>query len=198
MGSQIKKDEKRGLVREFNPRARPTEKHHLFAREYMSNGRNAAMAYCVVYGRNWKPGDEPTQGQKVTSRRYLNHPKVKKILAEAEDKVMNVTRKVMDKYAVTQERVLEELARVAFGNVTDMVSWDEEKGVVVKKSDELTDDEKSNIAEVTEIETKTGKKIKIKTRDKEKALETLAKHLGLLTERHEHKHLSVNFVIDKG
>src|SRR5580692_2671609 len=155
MGAPIKAE-----AVEFRPKDRPTEKQHAFTREYLSNGRKAGLAYAKVYAQNFD-GTNVTLAYQRQGEKYLRHPKIKKMLAEAEAKVHAVTLKVFDKYAITQERVLEELARIAFSNQTDLVSWTKE-GVVVKDSADLTDAEKAAITEVTEYETKTGKKIKVK------------------------------------
>lgn len=181
----------KGELPVFYPKDRPTEKQRQFVHLYLTNGRSAPHAYMTMRGAT-----ELTENHRVTGYRLLKHPKVKKLLAEAENTVHQKTVKVFEKYAITEERVLEELARIAFSNHTDVISWNED-GVAVKNSADLTEDAKSAIAEITEIETKSGKKVKIKMADKRAALETLAKHLGLLTEKHEHKHLAVQFVIEK-
>lgn len=188
MGAPLKQ-----AVTKFRPKDRPTQKQHDFVQEYLSNGRNAPLAYATVYARNWKKGDPMTGNYKTTGVRYLKHPKINKLLAEAEEKVHAVTVRVMSKYAITQERVLEELANLAFTSQTDLVSWDKENGVTIKDSSELSDATKSAITEI--IETKKG--VRVKLADKQQALLTLAKHLGLMNDKVEHEHRHVQFVITK-
>lgn len=183
----------------FRPKDRPTEQQHEFVRQYLANGRNAPLAYATVYGQGWKPGDEPTQGQATTGRRYLKKPKIMKLLAEAEAKVYAVTERFMERYAISQERVLHELARIAFSTQTDLVSWDSINGITVKDSADLSEDVKSSIIEVSETESKDGtKKVKVKMADKRAALETLAKHLGILNEKDKTgPTMAVQFIISK-
>ncbi len=174
-------------------RDRPTPKQIAFFKEYLSTNKNAPLAYARVYGQNWKEGDPLTSNHKVTGPRYLDNSKIRKLLEEADAKVHAVTMKVMDRFAVTQERVLTELANLAFTNQTDLVTWDKENGVTIKDSSELSDATKSAITEI--IETKKG--VRVKLADKQQALLTLAKHLGLMNERIEHEHRHVAFIIEE-
>lgn len=79
---------------------------------------------------------------------------------------------------ITQDMVVRELAKVAFGNTRTVVSWGA-GGVVLKDSDELTEDEAAIVSEVRETATKDGGSMSIKTHDKIKALELLGKHIGM-------------------
>lgn len=98
------------------------------------------------------------------------------------------------KLEVTQERVLQELARIAFADVRDLFTWDEQQACYVPSTN-LTDDQAAAIASI-EAETmrftredgltETKIKLKLKTYDKKGALDSLAKHLGMFIERHEH------------
>jgi phage terminase small subunit len=82
------------------------------------------------------------------------------------------------KVEITQERVLLEFARVAFGDIRKVMSWGEE-GVTLKSSDELSDDDAAIVSEVSETATEKGRNLKLKTHDKMKALEMVARHLGM-------------------
>ena len=79
---------------------------------------------------------------------------------------------------VTQDMVIRELQRIAFSDPRDAMKWGK-NGAFLKDSRDLTDDEAAAIAEVTE--TQSG--LKIKRYDKLRALELLAKHLGMLEQR---------------
>ena len=84
---------------------------------------------------------------------------------------------------VQQDQVIRELARIAFGDLRDAVRWGPE-GVTLRDSAGLAEDVARTIAEVKQSD--SG--LSIKRHDKLKALELLAKHLGMLTERQELKH----------
>ena len=83
---------------------------------------------------------------------------------------------------VSAERVVMELARVAFGDIrsiVQVVEEDEGSRVVVKPSAEWTRDEAATVAEVAQ----TRQGIRVKTHPKLQALEALAKHLGMYVTR---------------
>ncbi len=85
---------------------------------------------------------------------------------------------------ITQDRVLHELARVAFGNSRAVMSWGP-GGLVLRNSAELTEDEAALVSEVRETTTKDGGSMALKTHDKMKALELLGKHLGMFDKKQE-------------
>jgi len=85
---------------------------------------------------------------------------------------------------ITQERVIEEYARLGFANMRDYLKWDG-SGVTAFDSDQLSPALTAAVAEVTEVVTLTGRTFKFKLHDKKGALDKLAQHLGLLIDRHE-------------
>jgi phage terminase small subunit len=85
---------------------------------------------------------------------------------------------------VTADRVLQELARIAFVDLRKVFRWGPD-GVTLLPSDDLTEDEAAIIAEVSETTSESGGSIKGKRFDKLKALELLGKHLGLFLDRTE-------------
>lgn len=85
---------------------------------------------------------------------------------------------------VTQDRVVKELAKIAFGDPRNVMTWGP-SGVTLKASAELTDDEAAFVSEVSETTTEHGGSLKLKTNDKLKALELLGRHLGMFKEKVE-------------
>lgn len=83
---------------------------------------------------------------------------------------------------ISQDRILEELANVAFGDLRDAVEWGE-NGVTLKNSADLTPEQAAAISEVSETVTKDGGSTKIKRHDKVKALELLMRHKGMLNDK---------------
>ena len=83
---------------------------------------------------------------------------------------------------VTQERIVKELARIAFGNKRAVMTWGP-GGVALRDSHDLTEDEAAMVAEVQETITQAGSSLKMKTHDKVKALELLGKHVGMFAEK---------------
>lgn len=91
---------------------------------------------------------------------------------------------------VTQDRVIEELARIAFADMRDYFVWgpgkDGESRVIVRPSTELTDDQAAAVAEVSQTVTAAGGTLRVKLHDKMAALNLLAKHVGGFTDKVEH------------
>lgn len=85
------------------------------------------------------------------------------------------------KVGVTVERIVSELAKIAFANAGDYFAWGP-GGVTINPSADLTADQRSVIAEVSETRSETGGSIKIKLSDKQTALEKLGRHLGMFKE----------------
>ena len=85
---------------------------------------------------------------------------------------------------ITQDRVVQELARIAFGNSRSVMSWGP-GGLVLRNSNDLNEDEAALVSEVRETTTKDGGSMALKTHDKLKALELLGKHLGMFEKKPE-------------
>ncbi|MDR0648418.1 MAG: terminase small subunit [Synergistaceae bacterium] len=92
-----------------------------------------------------------------------------------------------EKTKITADRVLKELATLAFTDFRKAVAWGPD-GVTLLPSGELGDDEAAIIAEVTETRSETGGSIKAKRYDKLKALELLGRHLGMFSDRVDLRH----------
>lgn len=79
---------------------------------------------------------------------------------------------------VTADRVVQEIARVAFASLRDVMTWGP-AGALVRPDNEITIEAAAAIAEVAE--TKDG--VKVKLHNKIAALEQLAKHVGIYQDR---------------
>ena len=80
---------------------------------------------------------------------------------------------------ITAERVLKELARLAFSDVRSVMTFSND-GVKLKASDELDDDAAAAISEVSEMRSHLGGSVRLKMHNKVQALKLLAQHTGLL------------------
>jgi phage terminase small subunit len=85
---------------------------------------------------------------------------------------------------VSADRVVRELARVAFADPRAVFEWGP-GGVRPRASSELSEDDAAIIAAVEETTSETGGSIKIKLCDKLKALEMLSRHLGMFKDKLE-------------
>ncbi|MFQ9546229.1 MAG: terminase small subunit [Clostridium sp.] len=165
-----------------------TEKQKIFVNEYLVD-LNATRAYKVAY-----PNVKKDDTAAVNGNRLLRNAKVKEYLNER----MKEREKRTE---ITQDKVLEELAAIAFSNgskyakVIEEIVYDENgevlldhNGNIVKQkvvelvlTDELSETDKKAIASI-----KRGKNgIEISTCDKVRALELLGKHLGMFKEKVE-------------
>lgn len=150
-----------------------TPKQNQFVAEYTVDFNASAAAIRAGYG-------EKTAGQ--VAHKLLRSPQIQEAVKEAISARERRTQ-------ITGDRVLAELARIAFSDASDYVKVKQpgpakKNGIplqflVLTPTEELTADQKAAIASVEE--TKAG--IKVRTHDKVKALELLGKHLGLFTDK---------------
>ncbi|MEO1108274.1 MAG: terminase small subunit [Pseudomonadota bacterium] len=152
-----------------------TAKQARFVEEYLID-LNATQA-AIRAGYSEKTAD--TQGS-----RLLQNVKVQKAIAQAQAKRSKRTE-------ISQDRVLEELAKVGFSDIRKAVNWgrspvDTESEnadpnglrmfpVELTPSEEIDDETAAAVSEVSL--TQAG--IKIKMHDKLNALEKIGKHLGM-------------------
>ena len=89
-----------------------------------------------------------------------------------------------ERTGVSQDAIVRELQRIAFGDLRGTMSWGP-KGVRLKESKRLKADDAAAVAEVSETTTLNGGSLKIKRHDKVKALELLGRHVGMFVDKHE-------------
>lgn len=85
--------------------------------------------------------------------------------------------RIAERTVVSVDRIVKENARIAYANITDVLSFTG-KTVTLKSSKDLPEDVTSAISEVQK--TKDG--IKIKFHNKTAALDALARHVGMFKE----------------
>ena len=79
---------------------------------------------------------------------------------------------------VSADRVVRELARIAFADIRDTMEWTQ-GGIVIRASDEIGDDAAAAISEVSQTDTGRQRTLKVKLIDKLGALRLLAAHTGV-------------------
>lgn len=140
----------------MNPRQRR------FVEEYLVDLNATHAARRAGYSAKWAA----TRGY-----RLLRDPEVAAAVAEAQKARAARTR-------VSADKVVTELAKVAFGDPRRLLSWGP-GGVVLRDSAELTEAEAALVSEVSETRTAAGGTRKVKLHCKLAALNALGKHLGL-------------------
>jgi phage terminase small subunit len=141
-----------------------TERQLAFIREYVIdfNGTQAAI----------RAGYAP-KSARYSATRMLRNPLI-------QGQIQAQIQRISEKADVTATRVLEELARVAFADLSRAVQIINGR-VHLLDTDNLTQDLRAAISEISETE--TG--IRVKFHDKTKALELLGKYLKLFTDKQE-------------
>lgn len=164
-----------------------TEKQKVFVNEYLVDF-NATRAYKKAY-----PSCKKDETARVNGSKLLTNTNVKEY----------IDKRIKDREIrteITQDKVLQELAAIAFSNGSDFAKVIEEpimvdgqkvldddgnpktyKRVDIIKTSELAKDKKKAISGIKE--TKFG--ISVESADKVKALELLGKHLGMFKDKIE-------------
>lgn len=135
-----------------------TAKQQRFIAEYLVDLNATQAAIRAGYKK---------QSAKVTGCRLLTKANIKAAIEARR-------RTLADKTEVTQERVITELARIAFSNMGEFVDFDP-AGVRIKPSSAV---DTRCLAEVSETVTQAGGTVKFKLHDKIAALSKLGEHLG--------------------
>ena len=149
---------------------RLTPKEEAFCLAYLETG-NASEAYRLSYSA--KTASAKTINEKAS--RLLDKDKIGARLAE-------IRAGHQKRHEVTVDRIVAELAKIAFANSEDYFAWGPD-GVEVKPSDQLTTAQRSVVSEVSQTRTAEGGTIRVKLSDKQAALEKLGKHLGMFIDR---------------
>jgi len=157
-----------------------TDKQARFVDEYMVN-MNATQA-AIRAGYSAKTAGD-------IGRQLLRKTLVAVAISERQ-------RALSERTGVTAERVIEELSKIGFSDIRNVVRWGEAvavkdpdtgevtiaNGVALVASDQLTAEAAACISEVSQGQ--SG--LKVKLHDKRAALVDLGKHLGLFKDRVEH------------
>lgn len=151
-----------------------TDAQKRFCDEYLID-LNATRAYKVAYLRCKK--DETAS---VNASKLLRNTKVQKYISEKQKKIEKRTE-------VTQDMVINELAKIAFLDIRKL--YNDDGGL--KNIQDIDDDTARTIASMESLEEfdgygedreQIGITRKVKLLDKTKALELLGKHLGLFSD----------------
>jgi phage terminase small subunit len=142
-----------------------TDKQKLFCKEYLVD-LNATQAAI-------RAGYSADSAAAIGSENLIK-PEIQARVQELMDKRSKRTE-------ITADRVLKELARIGFSDPRKVMAWNGET-MVVKDSEELSEDDAACVSEVSSTTTKEGGSIKLKMHDKIAALDKLGKHLKLFTD----------------
>ena len=134
---------------------------------------NAAAAYRKAYP------DSSVESSQSSGPRLLSDARVQKTLQRL------LTRRA-DALSLTQESVLEAVSRLAFADTRQLIDPDTGR---LRPLQDLPEDVASSLSSfsLTEVDGEV-RLSNVKTSDKVRSLELLAKHLGILNDKHMHIH----------
>lgn len=162
-----------------------TAKQKMFIDEYLID-LNATRAYKAAY-----PKCKTERSARTNGSRLLTN-------ANIQEEITKQQQKIQERTQITQDMIVQELAKIAFSNATDYVKvvtrptirriWDKKEGIyvyeegdvyeqdiILKDTKDLTDDQKAAISSIKN--TKHG--IAIEQCNKVEALHLLGQHLGM-------------------
>jgi phage terminase small subunit len=144
------------------------EKQAKFCREYLID-LNACQAAIRA-------------GYSAKTARQIGCRLLTQVNVEAE--IRQLRAQACEKSGVTHAKVLKELARIAFSDARNVMSWGPD-GVKLLPSDSLSNDVAATVSEASETISKDGGSIKLKLHDKLAALDKIARHLGMYVDKTE-------------
>lgn len=161
-----------------------TPKQEAFA-QHFAMSHDATAAYRASYNTaNAKPNTVHRMGFGM-----LANPKVAARIAELQARIKASAE---EKFDITADKVLCELAKIGFANIQDYVRVDPDTGIPHPNFEPVTRAQFAAIGEITfeDIVTgeRTGTRVKFKLLDKRGALVDLGKHLGLFRDKVDVKH----------
>ena len=142
-----------------------TDRRRAFCDEFIKTG-NATQSYLKVFESKCKPHHLHMKANKLMKEPVvINY--ISKVRAE-------ITKNNLDRYKVTRERIIEHLAYIAFSNSGDYFEWGP-NGLVLKDSNDLTDEQKAAVQGISETLTQYGGTTRLTLGDKLEALSLLGK-----------------------
>ena len=144
-------------------------KRERFCQEYIIdlNGKQAA----IRSGYSEKSAE-------VTASRLLSDVKVKA-------RITQLMAERAKRCELKQDDIIVELKRLGFSDMRNLAAWNSVQ-VKLKDSSELSDADAACVESVSQTVSKDGGSLSIKLHSKTKALELLARHLGLLHDKVDH------------
>ena len=153
-------------------------KEELFCHEYTIDKNAAKAGVRASYAKSTAEKKAPAWVAK--SREKSTKPHIW-------DRVQFLLSKVVKEVDITAERTLKEIALLAFSNMGELIEQDKDGVVSMKWLDQLSPEQLACVSEISEYETERGRRrFRFKLHSKTDALEMLAKHYKLLTEKVEH------------
>ena len=161
-----------------------TRKQQIFCKEYVIDFNGARAARVAGYSEGTA---------RATACENLTKPYITDYISE-------LTAIRNERLRVDADKVVQELAKIAFTNMDDFGVWDSEGNFLLKSSEDMSEEAKASLNNVNfTTSTKEGitdSSLKVTRYDKLKALEMLARHTGAFNEDQSNKGV-INVTIGK-
>lgn len=105
-------------------------------------------------------------------------------ILEVKQAVEAKAAKIAERNKVKADDVLQELRRLGFSDITNILTW-KNNTITLRNASKLKPEVTACISEISQTETANGRNIKIKLHSKTAALEMLGRYLALFTDKHE-------------
>ena len=139
------------------------DRQEMFCHAYLANGLNAKAA-CIAVGYSAK-------GAEVQAARLLGSARVQARIAQLQ-------APIIEKLEISTERVLDEVAACAFGRADRIFKWGP-GGVLIVDMDQVPEDQRAAVAEVSQTFSESSSTVRLKMHDKLSALRLLGQYLKL-------------------
>ena len=163
------------MAKQDRPKKKPASKltpgQERFCIYYVNQRADERVSAAEAYRRAY-PNYNGRHAAQLALRLLQQHPIVMQRIAQLRDRAAK-------RLEVSAERVLRELASIAFSDISRLVHWDSAGEQTLVASDELLEEDKAAIKDIATDKSRT----RVRLHDKVAALEKLAKHLGLFTEK---------------
>ncbi len=140
-----------------------TDKQRAFVDEYIVDLNATQAAIRAGYSK---------RTAYATGAENLRKPQIASAIEEAKARRAERTK-------VTADRVVTELARLAFSDMRHFVEWGSTSGLSFKASEDLSKDDSAAVTEVKVTPGQYGTTMQLKLGHKDSALRMLAEHVGL-------------------
>ena len=112
---------------------------------------------------------------RVTACTMFQDPALRKIRTE-------YTKMVLEQHDITVSRTLDELAKLAFTNIDDIVKWSG-NSITITNMEDIPPEMRAAVKKVSRVTTPQGTRLEIEMHDKIKALEMIGKYHAMFTDK---------------
>jgi phage terminase small subunit len=148
-------------------------KQRAFVNEYLANGRNGAAAYRASYNSQGTPNT-----CEARARELLKNPRIAAVVASKDRILALAEQKQLEALEVTEERIINTIAALAFYDPREVLSWKAGKVMLTDSQDIPL----RAIMPIREISALPNGGFRVRFHDRRAALMDLARLRGMITD----------------